>query len=1013
MQPCRLSAGGRIDRTRPLSFTFDGRRLQGFRGDTLASALLANGVHFVARSFKYHRPRGIFSAGAEEPNALVQLERGSYTEPNVRATQIELYDGLNANPINCWPTLRHDWSAFNGVFSRILVAGFYYKTFIHPKFLWDRLYEPMLRHKAGMGKAPQSPDPDSYDRMHMHCDVLVVGGGPAGIAAALAAARTGARVVLADEQHEFGGRLLSGRDVIDGRPSSEWVTAAVDELSALPEVLLLSRTTVFGYHDHNYLTLLERCTDHLGPCTDVARTRQRIWHVRAKEVILATGAHERSPVFNGNDRPGVMLAGAVETYIRRYAVRPGQRAVVLTNNDSAYDAAHALVEAGIEISAIVDVRTGPNGPKVQEMRRRGALILDNHAIASTAGRRRITAVEVKALGVEDKNPRQHFECDLLAVSGGWNPAVHLFSQAQGKLRFDEHLSAFVPHESVQRLRSVGAATGSFALQDCLAQGLAAGAAAAEFAGYGKGTTLAVPAVKPVPEESIEPMWLVPTPATAGRAKRKQFVDLQNDVTAADIELAVREGFEAIEHVKRYTTAGMGTDQGKTGNVTALALLSKAVGRKIAETGTTTFRSPYTPVTFGALAGREHAELADPVRITPMHSWHVSEGAVFEDVGQWKRPRYYPRAGEDMEAAVRRECLAVRSSLGVQDVTTLGKIEAKGRDVAIFLDRIYTNSFSKLGPLRCRYGLMCGDDGMVFDDGVVTRLADDHFYMTTTTGGAARVLERLEEWLQTEWPELEVYLTSATEQWAAAAVSGPYARDLMADLAPTLPLDNDSFPFLSMREGVVAGAPARVFRISFSGELAYEINVPASLGSALWEEIMRAGSKYNVTPYGTEAMHVLRAEKGFIIVGQETDGTTTPIDLGMDWIVSKQKKDFIGKRSLSRPDTMRPDRKQLVGLLPDNTETVLPEGTQLVESSYITAGKWFSFGKTAGRGKPMIGHVTSSYWSPTLRRAFALALIKDGRRLIGGNILAELDYGAVSARVVAPQFFDKEGVRQHG
>ena len=722
MQPCRLPTGGRIDRKRPLSFTFDGRRLQGFRGDTLASALLANGVHFVARSFKYHRPRGIFSAGAEEPNALVQLERGSYTEPNIRATQVELYDGLNADPINCWPTLRHDWSAFNGVFSRILVAGFYYKTFIHPKFLWDRLYEPMLRHMAGMGKAPQSSDPDSYERMHMHCDVLVVGGGPAGIAAALAAARTGARIVLTDEQHELGGRLLSGRDVIDGQPSSEWVTATVDELTALPEVVLLLRTTVFGYHDHNYLTLLERCTDHLGPITNPTCTRQRIWHVRAKEVILATGAHERSLIFSGNDRPGVMLAGAVETYIRRYAVRPGQRAVVFTNNDSAYDAAHSLVEAGIEVSAIVDVRTGPNGSKVQEMRRRGALILDNHAIANTAGRRRIAAVEVKALGLDDKSPRQHFECDLLAVSGGWNPAVHLFSQAQGKLRFDEHLSAFVPHESIQRLRSVGAATGSFTLQDCLAQGLAAGAAAAEFAGYGKGTTAAVPVVKPVQEELIEPMWLVPTPATDWRAKRKQFVDLQNDVTAADIELAVREGFEAVEHIKRYTTAGMGTDQGKIGNVTALALLSKAVGRKIAETGTTTFRAPYTPVTFGALAGREHAELADPFRITPMHSWHVSAGAVFEDVGQWKRPRYYPRAGEDMEAAVRRECLAVRSSLGVQDVATLGKIEAKGRDVAIFLDRIYTNSFSKLRPLRCRYGLMCGDDGMVFDDGVVTRLA---------------------------------------------------------------------------------------------------------------------------------------------------------------------------------------------------------------------------------------------------------------------------------------------------
>lgn len=1008
MQAFRLPAGGRIDRTRPLSFLFNGRPLQGFQGDTLASALLANGVHFVARSFKYHRPRGIFSAGAEEPNALVQLETNHFTQPNMRATQVELYDGLDAASINCWPGLQHDCLAINDLLSRFLVAGFYYKTFISPRFLWDRLYEPLLRRMAGMGKAPQFPDPDTYDRMHAHCDVLVVGGGPAGVAASLVAGQTGARVILADEQQELGGGLLSTSECIDGRPAVEWLATALGQLATMSEVTLLPRTTVFGYYDHNYLTLLERRTDHLGPSCAAPSVRQRLWHVRAKEVILATGAHERSLVFAENDRPGVMLAGAVQTYVRRYAVRPAQRAVVFTNNDSAYDTARLLLDIGVEIPAIVDVRKNPSGEKIQEMRDRGVPIFDRHAVIRTTGRHRIAAAGVLPLGADGKNSTRYFDCDLLAVSGGWSPTVHLFSQSQGKLRFDENLIAFVPQESSQRLRSIGAAAGSFMLRDCLAQGLAAGVAATTSLGSVTGVSQSVPVIDPVHESPIEPAWLT----SASTREGKQFVDLQNDVTAADIELAAREGFEAVEHVKRYTTAGMGTDQGKTGNLATLAILSNVVGRKIAETGTTTFRSPYTPVTLGALAGRERIELADPIRITPIHSWHVSAGAIFEDVGQWKRPRYYPGPGEDMETAVRRECLAVRTSLGVQDVTTLGKIEAKGPDVGRFLDRIYTNTFSTLGRLRCRYGLMCGDDGMVFDDGVTTRIADDHYYMTTTTGGAARVLERLEEWLQTEWPDLEVYLTSVTEQWAGVALSGPRARDLMIELAPRLPLDNETFPFLSMREAVVAGIPARVFRISFSGELAYEINVPASLGLFLWHEIMRLGAKYNITPYGTEAMHVLRAEKGFIIVGQETDGTTTPIDLGMEWIISKKKGDFIGKRSLARADTMRADRKQLVGLLPDEIDTVLPEGTQLVEFNHATGRAKASIGSEP-RATPMIGHVTSSYWSETLGRTFALALVKGGRRRIGASIFARLEDRSVSTRVVIPQFFDKDGLRQHG
>jgi sarcosine oxidase, subunit alpha len=1007
MQPYRLAAGGRINRKQPLSFTFNGERYNGFLGDTLASALLANGVHFVARSFKYHRPRGILSAGAEEPNALIQLEEGAYTEPNLRATQVELYDGLRAASVNTWPTLRHDWGAINDSFSRLFVAGFYYKTLMRPRLLWRRLYEPFLRQMAGMGKAPEFPDPDIYDRMYRHCDVLVAGGGPAGIAAALASARTGARVVLADEQNEFGGSLLSSREIIDGRPAMDWATTALAELSALPDVVLLPRTTAFGYYDHNYVALVERCTDHLSPRRKPMHARQRLWHVRAKEVVLATGAHERPLVFSGNDRPGVMLAGAVETYVNRYAVRPGTQVVVFGNNDSAYRATLSLAEAGVEIVAIVDIRAQPNGDVAQEARRRGIPILQHHAIVATKGRHRVSSVEVKArVGNDFSGPSRHFKCDLLAVSGGWNPVVHLFSQSQGRLRFDERLAAFVPHTSAQRERSVGAARGSFDLRDCILEGLAAGAQASAAAGLGTGVPPPAPAVERFNEDQIEPLWLIPTDRALKRCRTKRFVDFQNDVTVADIKLAAREGLDQAEHTKRYTTASMGTDQGKTGNVAMLAILSEATGRTIADTGTTTFRAPYSPVTFGALAGRERAELADPIRVTPMHSWHVAAGAIFEDVGQWKRPRYYPQTNENMDDAVRRECRAVRTSLGVQDVTTLGKIDARGPDVAEFLDRVYTNSFSKLSVSRCRYGIMCNDDGMVSDDGVTTRLAENHYYITTTTGGAGRVMERLEEWLQTEWPELKVYLTSVTEQWAAAAIAGPHARHLMHDLAPDLALDNASFPFLSARASVVAGLPSRVFRISFSGELAYEINVPARFGLSLWESIVQAGTRYNITPYGTETMHVLRAEKGFIIVGQETDGTTTPVDLGMDWIISKQKSDFVGKRSLDRPDTSRADRKQLVGLLPDDPDIVLPEGTQLTDGP----SGHEHFHRNA---VPMIGHVTSSYWGPALGRGFALALVKRGRHRIGDSIVARLETGPISVKVVAPQFFDKEGARQNG
>ncbi|HEX2256156.1 MAG TPA: sarcosine oxidase subunit alpha family protein [Afifellaceae bacterium] len=1003
-QPFRLATGGRIDRGRVLAFTFNGRRYEGYPGDTLASALLANGVHLVARSFKYRRPRGIVTAGSAEPSALVQLGTGARSDPAIKATQAVLYDGLAAASINGYPSLNFDLAAAADRLSRFLPAGFYYKTFFASPWLWHRLYEPLLRQASGWGTAPAAADPDKYHRMHAHCDVLVVGGGPAGLAAAVAAAETEARVTLADEQEEFGGSLLERAVSIDGADSPSWAAEAVRKLESRPEVRLLPRTTIFGYYDGNHLCGLERRTDHLPPDARPDMPRQRLWHIHAGRVVLATGAHERPLVFADNDRPGIMLAGAVQAYVRRWGVLPGRRAILFTNNDRAYEAALALADAGADVAAVIDTRSAPEGPLVAAVRGRGIAVLAGHAIVATQGRRRVSAVEVARLSADRTStegaPRR-IACDLVAVSGGTNPAVHLFSQSQGSLVYDETQACFRPGRSRQAERSVGACNGVFALAACLAEGIEAGREAAEAAGFAPGRPNLLEAAEP-PAGQPMALWLVPGWKAAGAGWAKHFVDLQNDTTAADIGLAVREGFGSVEHMKRYTLAGFGTDQGKTSNVNALAILAQATGRPIAEVGTTTFRPPYTPVTFAAMGGRDRGALFEPARLTAMHDRHAAHGAVFEDVGQWKRPWYYPRPGEEMDAAVARECRAVRQGVGVLDASTLGKIDIQGPDAAEFLDRIYINGWKSLAVGGVRYGVMCREDGMVFDDGTTARLAEHRYLMTTTTGGAAAVLGHLEEYLQTEWTDLRVRLTSVTEQWAVAAIAGPRSRDVLAALAPGLDISKEAFPFMSWRDADVAGLPARIFRISFTGELQYELNVPWHFGEALWDALMEAGARFDIAPYGTEAMHVLRAEKGFVIVGQDTDGMQTPDDLGLRRMVST-KKNFIGRRSLSRSDCVRPGRHQLVGLLPENLNMVLPEGSQLVEQG------------TAGHPPPvpMLGFVTSSYWSPALRRGFCLALVADGRRRHGEVIEAALADRAVPVTICDPLFYDPEGRRRDG
>jgi sarcosine oxidase, subunit alpha len=1000
-QSFRLQIGGTVDRSRVVNFRFDGRLYQGHPGDTLASALLANGVRFVSRSFKYHRPRGIVSAGAEEPAALVQLETGGATEPNRRPTEIALYDGLRATSQHAWPSLGLDLGALIGGLGPLFPAGFYYKTFIQPRALWAKVWEPVLRQMAGLGRAPSVPDPARYDKCHTHCDVLVVGGGPAGLAAALAAGKTGARVILADSDRVFGGALLRRHYRIGDGEGMAWAQAAVAELTALPESRLLPATTVTGHYDDNYLVAVERVGEQLGPAAPAALPRQRLWHIRARRVVLATGALERPIVFADNDRPGIMLASAALLYLHRYAVMPGRRTVLFADNDDAYAVAAALAGSGVAIAAIVDPRAEPGAPARRRVA--GMPLYPGHRVVGTAGRKALRRVWIQRFSDDGAahGQRMAIDCDLLAVSGGWNPTLALFAQAQGRTRFDERLAAFVPDGIDAAMECVGAARGSFALRACLTEGAAAGARAAQLCGFAvMGSMGEEPSALPEVDDSAEsaPAPLSAMPAQAGA--RRAFVDLHNDVTAADIALAAREGYGAIEHLKRYTTLGMGTDQGKTGNLPALALLAAMTGRGIAQTGTTTFRPPYVPVAYGLLAGRERGHLADPVRVTPMHDWHRAAGAVFEDVGQWKRPRYYPRPGEDMAAAVRRECLAVRDRVALFDASTLGKIEISGRDAARFLDRIYVNHWQNLGLGHCRYGVMCREDGMVFDDGVGTRLAPDRFFLTTTTGNAVAVLDWLEEWLQTEWPDLEVFCTWLTEEWANATLVGPRAREVLGALAPRLALDPAGFPFMRMREADVAGIPARIFRISFSGELSYEINVPADHGLALWERLIEAGLPWGITPYGTEAMHVVRAEKGYVIVGQETDGSVTPIDLGQGALVSPNK-DFLGRRSLARSDTARADRKQLVGLLPDNPDDILPEGAQLVAQP------------GGAPPAPMIGHVTSSYFGARLGRSFALALVEAGRLRHGEPVWAPLPDRIIAARICPPVFYDPAGRRRDG
>lgn len=999
-QPNRLSAGGRIDRKKSLIFTFNGNTYSGYQGDTLASALLANGIDVIGRSYKYSRPRGILGSGAEEPNAILQVGSSPATTiPNLRATQVELYDGMVATSVSGWPDVERDMkSALGKVGGALMPVGFYYKTFMYPESMW-MTYEKYIRKAAGLGKAPQACDPDKYDKMHHHCDVMIVGGGPAGLMAARQLVGSGLRVLVADEQQEMGGCLLGVQQLIGGQPASSWLSETLALLGDDPDITLLPRSTVFGYYDQNFLGIVERRTDHLGE--NIPGARQRLHRVRAREVLLATGAIERPLVFGNNDVPGCMLASAVSTYICRYGVIPGQKLVLMTTNDHGYQTALDWHEAGREVVAIVDTRPASSGEWVARAMAAGLEIIWGHAVINVHGHKRVSAVEVAQLRHDGRHVSRSgsclLSCDTVASSGGWSPSLHLSCHAGSRPVWRDDIAGFVPGNP--DLLYAGGVQGRYALSGVLEDGNKAAQAVADRLQVSLVSAALPDVIDPGESESLA-IYHIPHYFPTSRAP-KQFVDFQNDVTAAGIELAVREGFESIEHVKRYTALGFGTDQGKTGNINGMAIAARALGQTIPETGTTIFRPMYTPVTFGALAGRDTGHLFDPARFTAMHLWHLQHGAEFENVGQWKRPWFYRRGNETQQQALDRECLATRNSVGILDASTLGKIDIQGPDAREFLNRIYTNGWSQLAPGCCRYGVMCKEDGMIFDDGVTSCIDDNHFLMTTTTGGAAGVLRWLELWHQTEWPELDLYMTSVTDHWATMTIGGPNSRAVLQKLLPDVDLSDSAFPFMTWQPHRIAGVEARIFRISFTGERSYEINVNANFGLYLWQQIIAAGEEFDITPYGTETMHILRAEKGFIIAGQDTDGSVTPQDMNMAWITGKKKAfSFIGRRSWLREDTQREDRKQLVGLQCTEPDVVIPEGAQAVNDPDEPIPM------------TMVGHVSSSYYSATLGHGIALGLIKGGLSRMGEAVYFPLADGRVlEAEITDAVFYDPEGKRQ--
>ncbi len=993
-QPFRLNKEGLINRNKKISFTFNGKKLFGYEGDTIASALIANGIHLVGRSFKYHRPRGFFGAGVEEPNAKLQVEFNGHSEPNVNATEMELVEGLSATSQNCWPSVNFDVGAINNFLKMFFPAGFYYKTFMWPKSFWYKIYEPFIRKAAGLGVASIEKDKERYEHKFEYCDLLVTGSGPSGLASAYAAAKNGAKVILAEDKPRFGGTLLTDDVSIDNLSGKDWAEKIITELKSMPNVTVKNRSQVFGYYDHNMLVMFERVSDHLEKKSKFT-PRQRLWYIRAKETILSTGSIERPIVFGNNDTPGIFLSAAAKEYMKVYGVLVGKKPLIFTNNDSAYETALEFKKNNVE-PIILDTREEHSSELIDEAKSKGIDIRFSHGVIVANGYKKVKSAKIGKLN-KDKNSFEKIEtvdCDCICVSGFWTPSVHLASQSGNKLKYEEKIDAFIPDKKKQHETSVGAANGSFTLEESLKHGFENGSNLSAKITETK-TEISIPNVNEKKYGAHDKFWCMPLPKNENP---KRFVDFQNDVSVSDIEIALREGYRSIEHVKRYTTLGMATDQGRTSNLNGLQLVSNIENKIVPEVGHTTFRPPFTPITIGTIVGREVGMEYMPTRKTPMHEWHEKNNAVFVDAGAWKRPRYYKQGNETLFEASKREAKNVRENVGICDVTTLGKIDIKGPDAAEFLNRVYTNAWMKLPVGKARYGLMLREDGIVMDDGTTTRISENHYHMTTTTAQAANVLSHLEYYLQIVWPELNVNVVSTTEQWAGAAIAGPKSRDMLSKLYPDLDVSNDALPFMGYKEADFFGVPSRIFRISFSGELAYEINVKSDHGMFMWEKMMEVGKEFGNQPYGTEALSTLRIEMGHV-AGPELDGRTIPSDVSLNGLVSK-KKDFIGKNSLGREAFNVESRQKIVGLIPIDRKSSIPEGSHIVQD------------QNAKLPNPKLGHVSSSCWSVENNNPFSLAIMKDGKNMIGKKFFAvsPLKNKSIEVEVISSHYVDPEGKR---
>tara|TARA_E500000331_G_scaffold257265_1_gene247991 strand:+ start:2186 stop:5182 length:2997 start_codon:yes stop_codon:yes gene_type:complete len=993
-QEFRLEKNGLINRNNKISFSFNGKKYYGYEGDTLSSALIANGVHLVGRSFKYHRPRGFFGAGVDEPYAIVQMIRDGATDPNVRATEQELFEGLEAKSVNCWPSVNFDIGAINNFLNIFFPAGFYYKTFMWPKSFWYHIYEPFIRKAAGFGSASIKHDTERYEHKYEYCDLLIAGSGPSGLASAYAAAKNGAKVILAEDKPRFGGTLLTSEVNIGNQTGKEWSENIIAELKEMPNVIVKNRSQIFGYYDHNMLVMSERVTDHL-PKSNKFTPKQRLWYIRSKEVLISSGSIERPIVFGNNDTPGVVLSSAAKEYMKVYGVLVGKNPIVFTNNDSAYETAIEFKKNGID-PIVLDTRENPNSELVNQALNMKIDVKFSHVVVAAKGYKKVKSADIALISKNKKDLSniQNIKCDCICVSGFWTPTIHLASQSGGKTKFKEEIDAFIPTDSKQNETTLGSANGIFNLEETLKTSIEKSFEISNKI-TNKNQKISVPQVSEQKHSKHDKFWCVPLPE--GK-KYKRFLDFQNDVAVSDIELAIREGYRSIEHVKRYTTLGMATDQGKTSNLNGLQLVSGIENKVVPSVGHTTFRPPYTPITIGAIVGREVGKHSKPTRKSPMHKWHENNNAVFVDAGVWLRPRYYKIGDENLFDASKREAENVRKNVGVCDVTTLGKIDVKGPDASEFLNRVYTNAWLKLPIGKARYGVMLREDGIVMDDGTTTRISEHHYHMTTTTAQAANVLSHLEYYLQVVWPDLNVNVVSTTEQWAGAAIAGPNSRKLLEKLFPNSDVSNEGLPFMGYLEGDLFGIKARIFRISFSGELAFEVNVESNFGNYMWEKIIEIGKEFNIQPYGTEALSTLRIEMGHV-AGSELDGRTIPYDTGLDGLASK-KKDFIGKRSLNRKAFIADDRQRIVGLVPIDKKTSIPEGSHLVKDS---------------KGKipiPKLGHVSASCWSVEHNNPFSLAILKDGKNMIGQKLYAmsPLKDKTIQVEVVSSHYVDPKGER---